>query len=88
VSRSLVEAAGHELTVELPETPVWLDADLTRLAQVVSNLVNNAAKYTPDGGRIRVMARRGGARRSSPLPTPGSASRTYAPQGVGDVRPG
>jgi PAS domain S-box-containing protein len=51
-SRPLVDAARHELLVRLPEHPVWIDADVTRLAQVVSNLVNNAVKYTPDGGRI------------------------------------
>ena len=41
-----------------PDAPVWLDADLTRLSQVVSNLLNNAAKYTPEGGRIVLSARR------------------------------
>jgi CheY-like chemotaxis protein len=42
----------------MPDAPVWLDADLTRLSQVVSNLLNNAAKYTPDGGKIDLLARR------------------------------
>jgi len=52
-----VEAARHALTVDLPPTPVPLRGDLTRLAQVFSNLVNNACKYTPAGGRIALAAR-------------------------------
>ena len=52
ISRPLVEAGGHTLTVDGLNNSLWLDADLTRLAQVVGNLLNNAAKYTPAGGRI------------------------------------
>ena len=55
-NRALVERMRHELTVSLPAEPVWLDADPVRLAQVFSNLVNNAAKYTPAGGRIALTA--------------------------------
>jgi signal transduction histidine kinase len=60
-SRPLIDAARHALTVTVPEEPLWLDADLTRLAQVVGNLLNNAAKYTPAGGRIVLAVRRDGA---------------------------
>jgi signal transduction histidine kinase len=51
-SGSLIESSAHQLRVDLPPEPLPLDADPTRLAQVVSNLLNNAAKYTPPGGAI------------------------------------
>jgi CheY-like chemotaxis protein/two-component sensor histidine kinase len=57
-ARPLIEAAGHQLTVSLPPGPVFLDADLTRLAQVFSNLLTNSAKYTEHGGRIWLSAER------------------------------
>ncbi len=47
-------AAQHEVRVDLPPQPVLVDADPTRIAQVVDNLLNNACKYTPDGGHVRV----------------------------------
>ena len=59
-SRPLIDAAHHELVVDLPEEPVTLIADPVRLAQIVANLLNNAAKYTEDGGRISLSARREG----------------------------
>ncbi|WBO24492.1 hybrid sensor histidine kinase/response regulator [Sphingomonas abietis] len=52
-----LEAAGHEFTVAIPDEPIWLEADHTRLAQVVSNLLNNAAKYTLPGGSVSLTAR-------------------------------
>lgn len=56
-NRPLIASAGHSLAVDMPPEPIWIDADLTRLAQVVSNLLNNAAKYTPKGGRIGLSLR-------------------------------
>ncbi len=57
-SAPLIDAAGHELTVELPPHALLLDGDPARLAQVFSNLLNNSAKHTEPGGRIHVRASR------------------------------
>jgi len=59
-SRPVIEASGHRLDIEVPEQQVYVDADSTRLAQVFSNLLNNAAKYTDPGGRIQLSVERVG----------------------------
>ncbi|GGX78075.1 response regulator [Massilia dura] len=60
IARPFIDAQGHELAVDLPARPVHVLGDTTRLAQVLSNLLNNAARYTPRGGRIALSADVGG----------------------------
>jgi PAS domain S-box-containing protein len=58
--RPLIEERKHGLTFSCPRGELWVDADPTRLAQILVNLLTNAAKYTESGGRIRLDARREG----------------------------
>jgi CheY-like chemotaxis protein len=58
--RPLIEESRHQLSVSMPMEPIHVDADLTRLSQVISNLINNAAKYTEPAGRIWVNVDREG----------------------------
>ena len=60
-SRPVIEAAGHALAVTESPTPIGLLADPTRVAQIVGNLLTNAAKYTPPGGRITLAVTREGS---------------------------
>ena len=61
-TRPAIEAARHRLDISLPAQPLTVDADFVRLAQVLANLLNNAAKYTDPGGRIALSVRGEGAR--------------------------
>lgn len=63
--RSAVEAAmpvidqgNHVLTLDIPDAPLWINADLTRISQIATNLLNNASKYTPNGGKIKISLRK------------------------------
>lgn len=72
-SLPLLDAAQHRLQLDIPQQPFPLYADATRITQVVSNLLNNAAKYTPRGGVVELSARREG----------GQALVTVSDNGVG-----
>ncbi|MFM0755532.1 CheR family methyltransferase [Paraburkholderia strydomiana] len=71
--RAEVEGHNHELTVSLPTQPVIIDGDAMRLEQVVTNLMSNAIKYTPAGGRLEI----------SLLPENGDAVLTVSDNGIG-----
>jgi CheY-like chemotaxis protein len=59
-ARPAIDTARHRLEVRLPDEDLMLNADPARIVQVIGNLLNNAAKYTPDGGEIRLAAWRQG----------------------------
>ncbi|HKY43215.1 MAG TPA: PAS domain S-box protein, partial [Pyrinomonadaceae bacterium] len=58
VARPLVDAAGHNLIVDLPAEPIYMNADRARLAQMFGNLLNNSSKYTRPNGTISLTAKR------------------------------
>jgi PAS domain S-box-containing protein len=60
-SRPLIDARRHGLELKLPGEPLMVNGDMTRITQVLINILNNAAKYTPEGGRIRLEAGAQGA---------------------------
>lgn len=59
-ARSLVEPSRHEITMSLPPSPLWVQGDEVRLTQVITNMLGNAAKFTPPGGRIAIRAEQTG----------------------------
>ena len=61
-SRPLIDSRQHKLSIDLPREEVLVEVDVVRLVQVFANLLNNAAKYTPNGGDIRVVAVKEGER--------------------------
>lgn len=54
ISKPLIDQASHELSVNVPRQALYVHGDVTRLSQIFANLLNNAAKYTPNGGTIRL----------------------------------
>jgi signal transduction histidine kinase len=60
IAQPAIQAGQHQLAIELPGEPLELDVDVLRIAQVLGNLLTNAAKYTPAGGRIQLQAGRAG----------------------------
>lgn len=57
-ARPLMDEKGHTLKVRPPMEPIWLNADPVRIGQIIGNLLNNAAKYTPPGGTVTVTVAR------------------------------
>ena len=58
IANPMIDAQGHQLTIDLPPEPVRVEGDEIRLAQVVANLLNNAARYADRPGRIWLTGRR------------------------------
>jgi CheY-like chemotaxis protein/anti-sigma regulatory factor (Ser/Thr protein kinase) len=80
MSRALVEARQHQLAIVLPAEPIALVADPVRIAQVVANLLNNAAKFTEPGGQITVRVEREGTQAVIRVRDSG---RGFAPDALG-----
>ena len=75
IVRPLVDSKRHALSVHVPETPVWVFGDFSRLSQIFSNVLHNAAKYTSDGGSIELTSSSTAAASPFACATTESASR-------------
>lgn len=60
-SKPLLEERDHQFSCTLPEEPLWIDGDAVRLVQAFTNLLNNAARYSPERGEVRVSLEREGS---------------------------
>jgi signal transduction histidine kinase len=91
-ARSVIEARRHDFELSLPHEPVWAEVDVTRVEQVLLNLLSNAAKYTEPGGRVSLSLEvEGGGegadgtegRRSPSSPPPSTAVIRVRDSGIG-----
>ena len=85
--KPIVEERRHELLLSFTSTDLRLEADPIRLEQILVNLLTNAAKYTPPGGRIRLSPESRGTRSSSGSGTTASASRPRCSRGCSTCSP-
>jgi len=85
-ARPLIAQRGHELFVECPSHELWVDADPSRLEQIVGNLLTNAAKYTEPGGKIWMTAAASDLSSSSYRTETGTAKRELAGKGKASSR--
>jgi PAS domain S-box-containing protein len=86
-ARALVQCMGHDLTVKLPAQPIYLEADSTRLAQIIGNLLNNACKFTEKGGAIELTVERENEATAKPATgDDGSAGASPSQHGIIRVR--
>lgn len=60
-SQPLIDSRNHQLSVMIPPSPIWIEGDQTRITQVITNLLNNSAKYTDNGGKIQLNVRKEGS---------------------------
>jgi CheY-like chemotaxis protein/anti-sigma regulatory factor (Ser/Thr protein kinase) len=84
-SRSVIEQRGHELQVRYPASTLRVHGDRARLAQVLTNLLDNAAKFTPEGGHVIVSAERRGERAAVRVRDDGIGIRAEQLQGIFDL---
>jgi signal transduction histidine kinase/ActR/RegA family two-component response regulator len=85
ISAPLIDAMHHTLDTQLPDAPMLMDADAVRLAQCISNLLNNAAKYTPEGGHIELRAQCRGGELELSVKDNGVGISPSAMQGLFDI---
>lgn len=84
-SQPTIDAKGHRFECDVPDDNIWLNADPTRMAQIISNLLNNAAKYTPEGGNISLTAKADGKKVTLRVMDNGLGIPPHLQSGIFDV---